>query len=99
LSQLAASPANSLPRVRCAESLDNCPGDTRHLLKTLSWGRLLRVSSLVDCEEEQTCLEIAVADKDIRDRIWSLRAKGHYRGTFSNGWGKMVLTSVELGLD
>ena len=97
LNKLTSSPDDSRLRVRCSDGQEKCPDDPRQILKALSWGRLFRVSPLIDCEEGQACLEIVVADQTVRDRIWKVRAKGRYSGTFPNGWGRIVLTSVELG--
>lgn len=52
------------------------------MLRTLRWERLFMVDYLVDFEGGQTCFQTAVADEHTRDRIWTVRAKGHYRGAF-----------------
>lgn len=97
LNKLASSPEESLPQVRCSNGREKCPDAAREILKALSWGRLLSVSPLIDCEEGEACLEIEVADQTVRGRVWTVRAKGRYSGAFPNGWGKIMLTSVEAG--
>lgn len=89
--------------IKCQGNGEACrsPGD---ILRSLDPGRLILVTSSLDCEEtDQTCLELvymAEQGTDTHSLVaaprWVVKAKGRYRGAYSTGMGKLVLSEIEI---
>lgn len=82
--------------ITCTGNPEACrsPGS---VLETLQSDRLMLVSSTHECDQRQTCLELTFGTGPVASRsVWSVQAKGTYQGTYSTGWGKLVLSELML---
>jgi hypothetical protein len=83
--------------IECAGNEPVCRSP-RGALRALHPEQITWVSSIQECDEDQTCLVIIFhAGGDSPNKgVWTVNAKGSYRGTYSTGFGKLVLSEVSL---
>lgn len=88
--------ASATASIMCTGNAEACRSP-RSVLETLKPDRLLSVSSTDECDQRQTCLELTFGTGPATSRsVWSVQAKGTYQGTYSTGWGKLVLSEIKL---
>jgi len=94
LPALTSAPATAA--ITCTGNSEAC-GSPGSVLKALQSDRLMLVSSTHECDQSQTCLELTYGTGPAASRsVWSVQAKGTYQGTYSTGWGKLVLSEIKL---
>ena len=85
--------------VDCTGPHKDC-ASPRNVLSRLAPGLLISVRRLADCEDGQSCLEMAFSTgHGSPPAVWIARAKGAYRGTYQTGWGRLVLSDLKLSQD
>lgn len=95
----ALQDAVGLVAVDCRGNLKDC-ASPRDVLRRLEAGLLISVRRLTDCEEDQSCLELAFSTGlGPPPAVWIARAKGTYQGTYQTGWGRFVLSDLSLNHD